>query len=93
MSMDWKENERRAAGQELPEEKAKISPRLIGIIVVVALILLFVLQNTKKTEIHFLFFDLRAGTWFAILVAIALGVLLDRAFTWWWHRRKAAKET
>jgi uncharacterized integral membrane protein len=91
--MDWKENEKRAAGQELPEEKSKVSGRLIAIIVVVALILLFVLQNTKKTEIHFLFFELRAGTWFAILVAIVLGVLLDRAFIWWWNRRKAAKQT
>jgi uncharacterized integral membrane protein len=91
--MDWKENERRGAGQELPEEKSKISGRLVAIVVVVALILVFVLQNTKRAEIHFLFFDLRAGTWFAILVAIVLGVLLDRAFLWWWHRRKAAKQT
>ncbi len=89
MSMDGKDHEHHAAGDSPPEQKSKVSPRTIAIIVVVAFSLLFVVQNTSKTRIHLLFLELRAGTWFAILVAIVLGVLLDRAFIWWWSRRKA----
>jgi uncharacterized integral membrane protein len=87
MSMDWKESER--PGGE-PERKSFLSPRIIALVIVAVLILVFILQNTDKTTVHFLFFDLTAGKWFALVVAVALGVLLDRAFMWWWRRRKTA---
>ena len=87
MSMDWKEHDRQS---EAPQgEKSKISVALIAWIVVAVLALVFILQNTSKATVHFLFFDFTAGKWFALLVAVLLGVLLDRAFLWWWRRRKA----
>jgi uncharacterized integral membrane protein len=89
MSMDWKDHERRSSDE--PEGKSFLSPRIIGLVVVAVLILVFILQNTDKTTVHFLFFDFTAGKWFALVVAVALGVLLDRAFMWWWRRRRQAE--
>jgi uncharacterized integral membrane protein len=65
-----------------------ISPTLVGLIVIGAVALIFVLQNSRKTTVRFLFFDPTTRVWTAILVAMALGVVLDRLFLAWWRRRR-----
>ena len=61
---------------------------LIAFGIVTIVTVLFVLQNRERTDIDFLFFELRSRTWFAIAISIALGVLLDRLFLLWWRRRR-----
>ncbi len=69
-------------------KKTNLSPTLIGFAVVAILALVFVLQNRERTEIHFLFLDHFGRQWVNLLIAMAVGVLLDRLFTLWWRRRK-----
>ena len=62
--------------------------KLIGLGVVVLLCVLFVVQNTDRHEVSILFWDINSRQWANILVAIALGVLLDRLFLAWWRRSR-----
>lgn len=76
------------------EPEQKDTPwRLIifGVIAIVTVI--FILQNRERTNIDFLFFEVKARVWTSMLIAIVLGVILDRLFLSWWRRRKAAKNS
>jgi uncharacterized integral membrane protein len=64
------------------------SPLLIGFVIVVALALVFVLQNGETADIHVLFFEFTASVWVAIAIAIGIGILLDRILLAWWRRRR-----
>jgi len=64
------------------------SPTLIGLAIVIALGVAFFFQNGNSTSIHFLFFQKTAKTRWAIIVAVALGIAIDRIFTMWWRRRR-----
>ena len=72
-----------------PSERSGVSPALIvlGIVAIVAVV--FIVQNSARTEINFLFFDLNSRVWVALLVAIGIGILLDRLFIYWWRRRRS----
>ncbi|WP_148288560.1 LapA family protein [Ilumatobacter nonamiensis] len=59
---------------------------LAGVIAVLALI--FVIQNSEKVQTDFLFFSVETRQWVAIVVAIVLGVVLDRLFSIWWRRSR-----
>jgi uncharacterized integral membrane protein len=65
---------------------------LIGVLVVVALFVVFFLQNGDPSQIEFLFFEKRTTIRWSLLVALLLGVLLDRIFSIWWRRRGRRKE-
>ena len=80
-------NERRSDEGTKPATRSGVSPTLIAFIVVGILAVVFVLQNSNRTEINVLFFDFNARVWFAIVIAILLGVLLDRLLIAWWRRR------
>jgi len=64
------------------------SPALIGLAIAVALAVVFFFQNGEHTRIDFLFFERRTTIRFSIIVAVALGILVDRLFSIWWRRRK-----
>jgi len=49
--------------------------KLIGAGIAAAVALIFILQNTEKGTIEFLFFDWEVGVWFALLVTFLLGAL------------------
>ena len=74
-----------AAGRNGP------SPTLIGLAIVVALFVVFFLQNSEPSTIDFLFFEKRTTIRWSLLVAVLLGVLADRIFTMWWRRRRQRK--
>lgn len=60
-----------------PPEKERWRPtvrQIIAAIIVVAA-LLFIFQNTKTGEFHFLFFDFKAPVWLWMLVLFCGGVL------------------
>jgi hypothetical protein len=72
-------------------KSSSISPRLVAMVAVGALAAIFILQNRRKSTIHFLSLSASAGTWLALLIAIGIGVALDRLFIWWWNNRRDDK--
>lgn len=66
--------------------------KLIGLVVVAAVSVIFILQNREYTTIDFLFFEIRNRVWTAMVSAMVLGVILDRLFLRWWDKRKANKQ-
>jgi uncharacterized membrane protein YciS (DUF1049 family) len=72
-----------------PVEKQGAPWRLIALGVLAVVTVGFILQNRNETEITFLFFfDVTARVWTSLVVAVALGVVLDRLFASWWRRRR-----
>jgi uncharacterized integral membrane protein len=65
-----------------------ISPALIAALVVVAGAIVFIVQNTERAQIQFLFVERRMAVWVAIAIAIVVGVILDRLLSAWWRRRR-----
>lgn len=65
---------------------------LIGAAIVAALFIIFFLQNSEKLSIDFLFFEKTTTIRWSLLVALLLGVLLDRIFSIWWRRRARNKD-
>ena len=61
---------------------------LIGLALLIAAGAAFFFQNGNPTSIHFLFFQKDAKTRWAIIVAVVLGIAIDRIFTIWWRRRR-----
>lgn len=59
-----------------PQAGRRLSAKGIGAIVLGVLALVFILQNTDEVPIQFLFWDVRAGTWLALLITFALGLLV-----------------
>lgn len=60
----------------------------IGLLIIVALAVVFFLQNGELVSIDFLIFEKRTTIRWSILMAVVLGVLLDRIFSIAWRRRK-----
>jgi uncharacterized integral membrane protein len=74
------------------EEGRRGLPALIilGSVIVVAIV--FIAQNSDKATIQFLFIEVTTRIWAGFLIAIALGVVLDRLFSMWWRRRKQREQ-
>ena len=66
---------------------------LIGLAILVAAGVTFFFQNGNTTSIHFLFFQKDAKTRWAIIVAVLLGIAIDRIFAIWWRRRRRQNNT
>lgn len=64
------------------------SVALIAFGVVAVLAIVFFLQNSEETTIDFWFFESTTTIRWSILMAIVVGVVLDRMFSIWWHRRR-----
>lgn len=58
------------------ERSSDLNWKVIGGIVVLALAVIFILQNTETQNINFLFWDVEVGMWFGLLIALLLGVLI-----------------
>lgn len=61
---------------------------LIGLGIVIVLFVVFFLQNSEQLTIDFLVFEKRTTIRWSLLVAVVLGILVDRIFTMWWRRRR-----
>ncbi len=70
--------------------KGRSGPSIVFILflVVVGLAAVFFLQNKEPVSIDFLVFEKVTTIRWSILMAVALGILLDRIFSIWWHHRK-----
>ena len=64
---------------EVPQQKKPEIPwRLIGVALVALVIVVFVVQNWDETPVEFLFFDINSQLSLSLIVAVLIGVLLDR---------------
>ncbi len=68
------------------------SPALIGFAIVAVLAVVFFFQNGKRIEVNFWLFDWNTTIRWSLLVAMFIGVLLDRLFGMWWRRRGKKKD-
>jgi uncharacterized integral membrane protein len=68
------------------------SVALIAGLVVVALAVIFFLQNSEPVFIDFWIFEKRTTIRWSILMSILLGVGLDRLVSIWWRRRRSKKD-
>ena len=79
-------------GNEVPREAASGNKgpniTLIGVAILVVLFVVFFLQNSETLSIDFLFFEKKTTIRWSLLVAVVLGVLIDRIFAIWWRRRQ-----
>jgi uncharacterized integral membrane protein len=64
---------------------------LIILGVVILLFVVFFLQNSNELRLNFLFFERTTTVRWSLLLAVALGIAIDRFGTMWWRRRKAKK--
>ena len=64
---------------------------LIFFLILIALAAVFALQNSETVSIDFLVVEKRTTIRWSILMAVALGILIDRIFSIWWHRRSNKK--
>ncbi len=65
------------------------SGKLIALGIVLVLLLIFVLQNTDKAKVHFLFSHARIPIWLVIVIAAVLGFVGGWAFALIRRRRKS----
>jgi uncharacterized integral membrane protein len=64
-----------------PDSETHISPRLIGGVILGALILLFIAENGRRTRMRFLLPEVTAPLWTALFVAVLLGGLAGALLT------------
>jgi uncharacterized integral membrane protein len=87
----------RPESSDVPLEQSSDGPdlRLIARLLVAAaavvLAILFVMQNSDRVEMSFVFFDVTSRLWVGLLVALILGALLGQAAEALWERRKKRK--
>ena len=77
---------------EVPHEAASGSKgpniTLIGFGILVVLFVVFFLQNSETLSIDFLVFEKKTTIRWSLLIAVVLGILIDRIFAMWWRRRR-----
>ncbi|HNJ98585.1 MAG TPA: hypothetical protein PLV13_10685 [Ilumatobacteraceae bacterium] len=78
-------------GGPQPEVKSRPNVALIAALLVIAITLLLFIKNSHHVSIDFVVFDKTTTVRWLILMSIVLGVLIDRAVTIWWRRRKRKK--
>jgi uncharacterized integral membrane protein len=68
-------------------DRTRPSATLILLLIVIGLAIAFFFQNGNSTTVHFLFFKHVAKTRWAIIVAVVIGIIIDRIFAIWWRHR------
>ena len=69
-----------------------VSPALIGLLIVAVLAVIFVLQNGSTTTVELWGFTWVTTIRWSLLVAIGIGVLLDRLLTMVMRRRRKQRD-
>ncbi|MBU6316458.1 MAG: DUF1049 domain-containing protein [Acidobacteria bacterium] len=67
------------------------SAGLVGAVLFGIIVLIFAIGNGDETRINFLLFKWDTTVRFAILIAVVLGIVLDRLFNFGMKRRKKRK--
>jgi uncharacterized integral membrane protein len=69
-------------------EGRKTTTTLIILIVIVAVAATFIIQNSDKATIRFLFISVTTRIWAGFLIALGLGVVVAWLSSMWWRRRQ-----
>lgn len=69
-----------------------VSPALIGLLIVAVLAVIFFLQNGSTTTVELWGFTWETTIRWSLLVAIGIGVLLDRLLTMVMRRRRKQRD-
>lgn len=78
----------KAFGEAKDATDRAINGGLVAGVVALTVLVVFVLQNTQKTEIKFLFWSFEFSVWFALVIAIVLTLVVERLGGWVWRRRR-----
>lgn len=94
MNFDDQKDERRLRANDTNAASGSngVSPSLIGFGVVAVLAVVFFFQNSERIDVNFWLFDWNTTIRWSLLMAMVLGVLLDRLFGRWWRRRGRKKD-
>jgi uncharacterized integral membrane protein len=76
------------SGTEETERRFRLSPKGIAAIVLAALALVFVFQNTARRKVDFLFWDMTLPMWVWFLALLAAGAVIGSLFPWLRPRRR-----
>jgi peptidoglycan/LPS O-acetylase OafA/YrhL len=66
---------RRPTEEEIREWRPRFWARLIGLVVIAAYVIAFVLENRKHVHLHFILFTATVSLIWLILLILAIGVL------------------
>jgi uncharacterized integral membrane protein len=84
--MSWNERTEVASGSDgAPPWKP------IALVVVVAGLVTFFVQNGSDAPIQFLWMDGSWPVWSVIGISVAIGIVLDRLVSWQWRRARRRK--
>ena len=75
------------ADQLVPPQDNKGAARLVIALVLLVLLVAFVIDNTRKVKVGFVFFDSRTPLIFVLIVTVAIGVIIDRLWIHWRRSR------
>ena len=82
-------------GKEIKKRETRDVVRIVVALVILVLLIAFVLKNSQKVTVHFIFFSSDVALIWVLLICILLGALVDRLLVWRQQkgRRDAAKKT
>jgi uncharacterized integral membrane protein len=80
------------AGSAAKSGREGPSAFLIALIVVAVLAFIFIIQNSRRVEVQFLFFNHPSRLWLALLITFVLGAACGQLAMTAWRRRKATKQ-
>jgi uncharacterized integral membrane protein len=67
---------------------ARDAAHVIGIVVLVALLVAFVVDNTRRVKVGFVFVNHDTRLIYVLVITFALGILVDRLWQAWRKRRE-----
>jgi uncharacterized integral membrane protein len=70
---------------------ARDAAQVIGIVVLVALLIAFVVDNTRRVKVGFVFGDHQTRLIYVLIITFVLGILVDRLWQHW-RKRRARRE-
>jgi uncharacterized integral membrane protein len=66
----------------------RIPPALIGSVVLAVIVVVFVLQNTHRVPVHFLWFQWNGQLWLMLLITSAVAIVAAELFSLYLRRRR-----
>jgi len=80
------------AEREATAAGPRIHPALVVALILAAAVVDFVVQNTNKVTIHFLWLSKRLSLWVALLVASVVAIVAAELFSMVLRRRRRARD-
>ncbi len=65
--------------------------KLLALVLVIAGLITFFVQNRSDAPIHFLWLDGSWPVWSVIGISVVIGIVLDRLGSWQWRRARRRK--